>query len=325
MNQVAVKVFPALATGCTVILKPSELSPYSAQIFAEILHAAEVPAGVFNLIQGDGRGVGVALASHPDIDMVSFTGSTRAGIEVAKNAAPTVKRVAQELGGKSPNIVLDDAQFTEHVAVGVTSMMTNSGQTCSAPARMLVPASRLDEAIRVAREAAAKVTVGDPTGDASIGPVVSRSQFDKIQALIQKGLDEGATLVAGGLGRPEGLRAGYYVKPTVFAHVTNDMTIAQEEIFGPVLTILSYEDLDQAIAIANDTEYGLAGFVYGADLAQARAVAQRIRAGAVYINDGFDFCAPFGGYRKSGNGREWGEHGFQEYLETKALLGYTPA
>ncbi|MDD9969354.1 MAG: aldehyde dehydrogenase family protein, partial [Myxococcales bacterium] len=316
MNQVAVKVFPALATGCTVILKPSELSPYSAQIFAEILHAAEVPAGVFNLIQGDGRGVGVALASHPDIDMVSFTGSTRAGIEVAKNAAPTVKRVAQELGGKSPNIVLDDAQFTEHVAVGVTSMMTNSGQTCSAPARMLVPASRLDEAIRVAREAAAKVTVGDPTGDASIGPVVSRSQFDKIQALIQKGLDEGATLVAGGLGRPEGLRAGYYVKPTVFAHVTNDMTIAQEEIFGPVLTILSYEDLDQAIAIANDTEYGLAGFVYGADLAQARAVAQRIRAGAVYINDGFDFCAPFGGYRKSGNGREWGEHGFQEYLET---------
>ncbi|MDD9940166.1 MAG: aldehyde dehydrogenase family protein [Myxococcales bacterium] len=325
MNQVAVKVFPALATGCTVILKPSELSPYSAQIFAEILHAAEVPAGVFNLIQGDGRGVGVALASHPDIDMVSFTGSTRAGIEVAKNAAPTVKRVAQELGGKSPNIVLDDAQFTEHVAVGVTSMMTNSGQTCSAPARMLVPASRLDEAIRVAREAAAKVTVGDPTGDASIGPVVSRSQFDKIQALIQKGLDEGATLVAGGLGRPEGLRAGYYVKPTVFAHVTNDMTIAREEIFGPVLTILSYEDLDQAIAIANDTEYGLAGFVYGADLAQARAVAQRIRAGAVYINDGFDFCAPFGGYRKSGNGREWGEHGFQEYLETKALLGYTPA
>ncbi|HMJ55559.1 MAG TPA: aldehyde dehydrogenase family protein [Polyangiaceae bacterium] len=324
MNQIAVKVFPALATGCTMLLKPSEVAPFSAQIFAEILHAAGVPAGVFNLIQGDGPGVGVAMSCHPDIDMISFTGSTRAGVEIAKNAAPTVKRVAQELGGKGPNIILDDAAFASNVASGVASMMGNSGQTCSAPSRMLVPSARMEEAIRIAREASSKVTVGDPTSNVTIGPVVSRTQFDKIQGLIQKGIDEGATLVAGGTGRPDGLKKGYYVKPTVFAHVTNDMTIAREEIFGPVLTILGYSSIDQAIGIANDTEYGLAGYVAAADVEKARAVARKIRSGWVVINDGFDFNAPFGGYKKSGNGREWGEFGFHEYLETKSLLGYAP-
>jgi aldehyde dehydrogenase (NAD+) len=324
LNQIAVKVFPALATGCTVILKPSEVAPFSAHIFAEIMHAADVPAGVFNLIQGDGPGVGAALARHPDIDLISFTGSTRAGVDIAKNAAASVKRVCQELGGKSPNIIFDDAQFAKHVASGVASMMGNSGQTCSAPSRMLVPKGRMDEAIRIAREAASKVTVGDPQGDFGIGPVVSRAQFEKVQTLIQKGVDEGATLVAGGPGRPEGLNKGYYVKPTVFANVSNSMTIARDEIFGPVLTILGYDNLDQAVEIANDTEYGLAGYVAAADLDKARAVARKLRAGWVSINDGFDFNAPFGGYKKSGNGREWGEFGFNEYLEIKGMLGYAP-
>ncbi|MFG3521796.1 aldehyde dehydrogenase family protein [Nocardia nova] len=324
LNQIAVKVFPALATGCTVILKPSEQSPFTGQIFAEILDAAGVPAGVFNLVQGDGPGVGVPLSGHPGIDMISFTGSTRAGIDIARNAAPTVKRVTQELGGKSPNIVLDDADFATNVAKGVVTMMNNSGQTCSAGSRMLVPAARMNEAIDAAREAAAGITVGDPTGEVAMGPVVSGAQFDKIQALIRKGIEEGATLVTGGTGRPDGLEVGFYVKPTVFADVGNDMTIAREEIFGPVLTILGYDGLDHAIEIANDTEYGLAGFVAGADLDQARAVARRIRAGSVAINDGFDFACPFGGYRKSGNGREWGAYGFEEYLETKAILGYAP-
>jgi aldehyde dehydrogenase (NAD+) len=324
LNQIAVKVFPALATGCTVILKPSEVAPFSAHIFAEIMHAAGVPAGVFNLIQGDGPGVGAALARHPDIDLISFTGSTRAGVDIAKNAAASVKRVCQELGGKSPNIIFDDAQFAKHVAAGVASMMGNSGQTCSAPSRMLVPKGRMDEAIRIAREAASKVTVGDPQGDFGIGPVVSRAQFEKVQTLIQKGVDEGATLVAGGPGRPEGLNKGYYVKPTVFANVSNSMTIARDEIFGPVLTILGYDNLDQAVEIANDTEYGLAGYVAAADLDKARAVARKLRAGWVSINDGFDFNAPFGGYKKSGNGREWGEFGFNEYLEIKGMLGYAP-
>jgi aldehyde dehydrogenase (NAD+) len=324
MNQIAVKVFPALATGCTMVLKPSEVAPFSAQIFAEILHDAGVPAGVFNLIQGDGPGVGAAMSRHPDIDLISFTGSTRAGVEIAKNAAPTVKRVAQELGGKGPNIIVDDAAFASNVAAGVTSMMTNSGQTCSAPSRMLVPTARMEEAIRIAREAASKVTVGDPSGNFTIGPVVSKTQFEKIQGLIRKGVEEGATLVIGGPGRPEGLKKGYYVKPTVFANVRNDMTIAREEIFGPVLTILGYNSLDDAIEIANDTEYGLAGYVAAADVEKARAVARKIRSGWVVINDGFDFNAPFGGYKKSGNGREWGELGFHEYLETKSILGYAP-
>ncbi|OBI46013.1 aldehyde dehydrogenase [Mycobacterium kyorinense] len=324
MNQVAVKVFPALATGCTTVLKPSELAPFSAQIFAEILHAAGVPAGVFNLVQGDGPGVGVTLASHPDVDMVSFTGSTRAGIEIARNAAPTVKRVTQELGGKGPNIVLDDAAFADHVSAGVTSMMGNSGQTCSAPSRMLVPNTRMAEAIDIAREAASKLTVGDPAGDAALGPVVSGAQYEKIQALIQKGIDEGATLVTGGTGRPDGLEKGYYVKPTVFAEVGNDMTIAREEIFGPVLSILGYDSVDQAVEIANDTEYGLAGYVAADDVEKARAIARRLKSGWVVINDGFDFHAGFGGYKRSGNGREWGQFGFDEYLETKAILGYAP-
>jgi aldehyde dehydrogenase (NAD+) len=324
MNQIAVKVFPALATGCTMVLKPSEVAPFSAQIFAEILASAGVPAGVFNLIQGDGPGVGVAMSSHPDIDMISFTGSTRAGVDIAKNAAQSVKRVAQELGGKGPNIVLDDSAFAANVAAGVASLMLNSGQTCSAPSRMLVPSARMDEAIRIAREAAGKVSVGDPSGNFTIGPVVSKAQFEKIQGLIEKGIREGATLVAGGPGRPEGLKKGYYVKPTVFANVKNNMTIAREEIFGPVLTILGYDSLDQAVEIANDTEYGLAGYVAAADLDKARAVARKIRSGWVVINDGFDFNAPFGGYKKSGNGREWGEFGFQEYLETKSILGYAP-
>ncbi|BBZ11275.1 aldehyde dehydrogenase family protein [Mycobacterium branderi] len=324
MNQVAVKVFPALATGCTMVLKPSEIAPFSAQIFAEILDAAAVPAGVFNLVQGDGPGVGVALAGHPDVDMISFTGSTRAGVEIARNAAPTVKRVTQELGGKGPNIILDDSAFAAGVNAGVANMMSNSGQSCSAPTRMLVPNARMAEAAEIARDAAEKLTVGDPTTDVALGPVVSGAQFDKIQSLIQKGIDEGATLVTGGTGRPDGLEIGYYVKPTVFANVTNDMTIAREEIFGPVLSILGYDNLDQAVEIANDTDYGLAGYVAGNDLEEARAVARRLRSGWVVINDGFDFSAGFGGYKKSGNGREWGEFGFEEYLETKAILGFGP-
>ncbi|MFA7511593.1 MAG: aldehyde dehydrogenase family protein [Mycolicibacterium vanbaalenii] len=325
INQIACKVFPALATGNTMVLKPSEVAPYSAQIFTEIIDAAGVPAGVYNLVYGDGPGVGASISSHPDIDMVSFTGSTRAGIEIARNAAPTVKRVTQELGGKSPNIVLDDDDFAKSVAAGTSVMMVNSGQSCNAPSRMLVPNSRMDEAIAVARETAAAVKVGDPSDKTAIGPVASKAQFDKIQGLIQKGIDEGATLVIGGTGRPDGIDKGYYVKPTVFANVTNDMTIAREEIFGPVLCILGYDDLDQAVEIGNDTEYGLAGYVSGADLDKARAVARRIRAGSVAINHGFDMAAPFGGYKRSGNGREWGPFAFDEFFEVKAALGYAPA
>jgi aldehyde dehydrogenase (NAD+) len=324
INQIAVKVYPALATGCTMVLKPSEVAPYSAQIFTEIIDAAGVPAGVYNMVFGDGPGVGAAISSHPDVDMVSFTGSTRAGVEVARNAAPTVKRVSQELGGKSPNIVLDDEDFAKSVAAGASVMMMNSGQSCNAPSRMLVPNSRMDEAIAVARETAGAVKVGDPNDKSAIGPVASKAQFDKIQGLIQKGIDEGATVVVGGKGRPDGLDTGYFVKPTVFAHVTNDMTIAREEIFGPVLCILGYDDLDQALDIANDTEYGLAGYVSAADLDKARSVARRIRAGSVAINHAFDMNAPFGGYKRSGNGREWGQFAFDEYLETKAALGYAP-
>ena len=325
LNQIVCKVAPAIATGCTMVLKPSEVAPFSGHIFAEIMHAAGVPAGVFNMVQGDGLGVGVPLSSHPEVDMVSFTGSTRAGIEVAKNAAPTVKRVAQELGGKSPNIVLDDGAFAKGVGRGVATMMTNSGQSCNAPTRMLVPKARMDEAIAVAREAVSTVTVGDPNGNSQLGPVVSEVQFNKIQKLIQAGIDEGATLVSGGTGRPDGLDKGYYVKPTVFANVTNEMTIAKEEIFGPVLSILGYDSLDQAIEVGNDTEYGLAAYVQAEDLDAARKVAARLRAGQVSINGGGgDMMAPFGGYKMSGNGREWGDFGFHEFLETKAVLGYAP-
>ncbi len=325
INQIACKVVPALATGCTMILKPSEIAPFSAYLWTEVLDAAGVPAGVFNLVNGDGPTVGVALSSHPDVDMVSFTGSTRAGIEVARNAAPTVKRVAQELGGKSPNIILEDADLHAAVTSGVLQMMNNSGQSCNAPSRMLVPAARMDEAKAIATVAADSTTVGRPDGNVRIGPVISETQWNKIQALIQSGIDEGATLIAGGGGKPEGLETGYYVKPTVFADVTPHMTIAREEIFGPVLAIMAYDDEDQAITIANDTVYGLAAYVQG-EPEHAKGVARKLRAGRVHLNgSGGDMTAPFGGYKQSGNGREWGDYGFQEFLEIKAVLGWEPA
>ena len=324
INQIVCKVAPAIATGCTMVIKPSEVAPYSGYIFTEIMHAAGVPAGVYNMVNGDGPTVGAAISAHPDVDMVSFTGSTRAGIEVAKAAAPTVKRVAQELGGKSPNIILEDADMPKAIGGGVMHVMQNSGQSCNAPTRMLVPSKKMDEVIAIARATAEKVTVGDPNGNVQMGPVVSEVQFNKIQGLIQKGIDEGATLVAGGVGRPEGLEKGYFVKPTVFANVTNDMTIAKEEIFGPVVSILGYETVDQAVQVGNDTEYGLAAYISGTDQANVRDVATRLRAGQVIINGaGTDLMAPFGGYKMSGNGREWGDHAFTEFLETKAVLGYS--
>jgi len=326
INQIACKVIPALAAGCTMVLKPSEVAPFSAYIWTEILHAAGVPAGVYNMVNGDGPGVGASLSSHPGVDMMSFTGSTRAGIEVAKNAAPTVKRVSQELGGKSPNIILDDADFSKAIAGGVMHVMQNSGQSCNAPTRMLVPSKRMDEVIAIAKTTAESVTVGDPKGNAQMGPVVSEVQWKKIQTLIQKGIDEGATLVAGGVGRPDGLDKGYYVKPTVFANVTNEMSIAKEEIFGPVVSILGYESVDQAVEVGNDTEYGLAAYISGTNMDDIRKVASRLRAGQVSINGaGGDMMAPFGGYKMSGNGREWGDYGFHEFLEVKAVLGYSQA
>jgi aldehyde dehydrogenase (NAD+) len=326
VNQIMCKVAPALAAGCTMVLKPTEIAPLNAILLAEIIHEAGVPAGVFNLVNGDGPTVGEAIAAHPGIDMVSFTGSTRAGILVAKAAAPTVKRVAQELGGKSANILLDDADLGAAVGGGVLSCAMNSGQSCNAPTRMLVPASRHDEAVAIAKAAAEAVKVGDPFAeDTRIGPVVSQAQFDKIQRLIQKGIEEGATLVTGGPGRPVGLTKGYYVRPTVFANVRNDMTIAREEIFGPVLSILPYRDEAEAIRIANDTPYGLSGYVWSSDLDRARRVASRLRTGNVHLNGaGPDFAAPFGGYKQSGNGREWGAFGFEEFLEVKAVMGYNP-
>ncbi len=327
VNQIMCKVVPALAAGCTVVLKPSEIAPLNAMILAEIFHEAQVPPGVFNLVNGDGPTVGEALASHPDVDMVSFTGSTRAGILVAKAAAPTVKRVAQELGGKSANIVLDDADLAKVVAAGVTGCFLNSGQSCNAPTRMFVPASRHDEAVRIAKGAAESMKVGDPfTPGTNLGPVASRAQWEKIQRLIQAGIDEGATLVTGGTGRPEGLARGYYVRPTIFANVRNHMTVGREEIFGPVLSILPYRDEEEAIALANDTVYGLSGYVQSGDLERARRVAARLRTGNVHVNGaGADFAAPFGGYKQSGNGREWGEFGFEEFLEVKAILGWSAA
>ncbi|WP_422025662.1 aldehyde dehydrogenase family protein [Pyruvatibacter mobilis] len=327
VNQIVCKVAPALAAGCTMVLKPSEVAPMNAIILAEILHEAGVPAGVFNLVNGDGPSVGAPLSAHKDVDMVSFTGSTRAGILVAKAAADTVKRVTQELGGKSPNIILEDADLEKAVAGGIQGVMMNSGQSCNAPTRMFVPASKNDEAKVIAKAAAEQVKVGDPfTDGTTIGPVVSEVQYNKIQDLIQKGIDEGATLLTGGVGRPDGLNKGYYVRPTVFADVTPDMTISREEIFGPVLSILSYETEEQAIEMANDTEYGLSSYVQSGDIEHARKVASKIRAGDVHLNGaGPDFNAPFGGYKQSGNGREWGEHGFEEFLETKAVLGYQAA
>jgi aldehyde dehydrogenase (NAD+) len=323
INQIACKVAPALATGCTMVLKPSEIAPLNAILFAEILHEAGVPKGVFNLVNGDGPTVGAMLASHPDIDMVSFTGSTRAGISVAQAAAPTVKRVHQELGGKSPNIVLRSANLETAVSAGVRRCIDNSGQSCNAPTRLLVPMERMDEAIAIAARTADAITVGipsDPTTD--IGPVVSQLQFDKIQSLIRKGIAEGAELVAGGPDRPAHLNAGYYVRPTVFARVTSDMTIAREEIFGPVLAILGYETEDDAVAIANDTPYGLAAYIQG-DPAEARALSGKLRTGIVRLNSSaWDGAAPFGGYKQSGNGREYGKFGLHEFTEIKGVVGY---
>ena len=328
VNQIACKVAPALAVGCTMVLKPSEIAPFSAQVWTEILHAAGVPAGVFNLVNGDGPTVGAAIASHPEVDMVSFTGSTRAGIEVARNAAPTVKRVHQELGGKSPNIILPDligVDFKRAVTNGVRGVMGNSGQSCNAPTRMLVPNDRMDEALAIAKAAAEATTVGAPDSGAALGPVISSTQWHKIQGLIETGIQEGATLVAGGPGKPAGLETGFYVKPTILGHVNNQMTVAREEIFGPVLTILGYDTVDQAVSIANDTPYGLAAYVSGSDAEATRKVAARLRAGQVNLNSaGPDLMAPFGGFKQSGNGREWGDHAFAEFLEVKAVLGYAP-
>ena len=324
INQVACKVVPALAAGCTMVLKPSEVSPISALIIAEILHEAGVPAGVFNLVNGDGVRTGHAIASHPGIDMVSFTGSTRAGVAVAHAAADTVKRVAQELGGKSANILLPDADFERAVNLGVARCFNNSGQSCVAPTRMLVPKARMDEVAELARKTAEGTKVGLPTDEAAaIGPVAHRAQFDKVQRLIQAGIDEGARLAAGGPGRPAGLERGFFVRPTVFSHVEPRMAIAREEIFGPVISILGYEHEDDAVRIANDTPYGLAAYVQSRDQERARRVARRVRAGNVQINyPPVDRGAPFGGYKQSGNGREWGEWGMHEYLEIKGMVGY---
>lgn len=324
INQVVVKVGPALAAGCTVVLKPSEFSSLSALLFAEILDEAGVPPGVFNLLNGNGKTVGAAIASHPDIDMVSFTGSTRAGIEVARAAAKTVKRVAQELGGKSANILLDDVDLEVAVRRAVAACFTNSGQSCSIPTRLLVPRTLMDDAARVAAEVATNYRSG-PTEDprTQLGPLVNGAQFRRVQDLIETGIAEGARLVVGGPGRPDGLSSGYFVRPTVFADVRPEMTIAQEEIFGPVLSILAYDTEDDAVAIANDTAYGLAAYVQCRDLERARRIARRLNGGQVHINyPAVDFHAPFGGYRHSGNGREWGEAGLREYLETKAMIGF---
>ena len=324
INQITCKVAPALAAGCTMVLKPSEIAPLNAIIFAEVLHAAGVPKGVFNLVNGDGATVGQAIAAHPGVDLVSFTGSTRAGIMVAKTAADTVKRVHQELGGKSANIILPDADLKKAVADGVRNCFRNSGQSCNAPTRMFVPRDQHADAVAVAREAAESVKVGPPDGaDTGIGPVVSETQFNKIQRLIETGVKEGATLVTGGPGRPAGLDRGYYVKPTVFADVKPDMTIAREEIFGPVLSILPYDTEQQVIDLANDSVYGLAGYVSSGNPENARRVASELRAGQITINGApGDVAAPFGGYKQSGNGREWGKYGFEEFLEVKAVMGY---
>ena len=320
MNQTCVKIFPALATGNTMILKPPQLAPYSAQILGEILHDAGVPAGVFNMVQGSGAVLGTALTTHQDVDMISFTGSEPVGVQIQKDAADTVKRVGLELGGKSAWIVLDDGSMASNVAAATAGMMGNSGQTCSAGSRLLVPAARMEEAIAAAAEAANGVTVGDPTGNVAMGPVVSKGQYNIIQQYIQQGIDEGAKLIAGGLGLPDGLTKGFYCRPTVFVG-TNDMVIAREEIFGPVLVIIGYDSVDDAIAIANDSTFGLGGYVSGDDVDAARDVARKLRTGAVWVNGGFDFNAPFGGYKRSGNGREWGEFGFHEYLEIKSIVG----
>lgn len=326
MNQIACKVAPALAAGCTMVLKPSELAPLSANLFAHILHEAGVPAGVFNLVNGDGPTVGAAISAHPGLDMVSFTGSLRAGIAVATAAAPTVKRVTQELGGKSANVLLDDAGFARAVKIGVEACFRNTGQSCNAPTRMLVPRARQEEAAALAKQAAESVQVGDPfTPGTNMGPLAGKAQFEKVQRLIQQGIDEGAQLITGGLGRPQGIAKGYFAKPTVFAAVHNGMAIAREEIFGPVLCIIPYADEEDAIRIANETLTGLSAWVCASDIDRARNIAKKIRAGNVHVNGARpDFSGCFGGFKQSGNGREWGEAGLEEYLELKAVFGYVP-
>ena len=321
INQITCKVAPALATGCTMVLKPSEIAPISGHLFSEMVHQAGFPAGVYNMVNGDGPDVGAVISSHPDIDMVSFTGSTRAGILVAKAAAETVKRVTQELGGKSPNINFEDADLEVAVRSGVTNMMGNTGQSCNAPSRMLVQASVYDRAVQIAKEAAEKIKVAQPTEKGwHLGPLSSRVQFDKVQGLIKVGIEEGAELVAGGLGKPEGLETGYFVKPTVFAGANNQMMIAREEIFGPVLTMIPFETEEDAIAIANDTPYGLAAYLSTGDDERAKRVAGKLRAGMVSLNSASqNYTAPFGGYKQSGNGREWGEFGFDDFLELKGI------
>jgi aldehyde dehydrogenase (NAD+) len=321
INQISCKVAPALATGCTMVLKPSEIAPISGYLFTEMMDQAGFPAGVYNMVNGDGPNVGAVIASHPDVDMVSFTGSTRAGILVAKAASETVKRVAQELGGKSPNIIFADADLDKAVSAGVTSMMGNTGQSCNAPSRMLVESSVYQQAVEIAKQTAAQVVVDDPMKEGwHIGPLSSRVQFDKVQGLIEKGIEEGAELVIGGTGKPEGLDTGYFVKPTIFADVNNQMTIAREEIFGPVLTMIPFDTEEQAIEIANDTPYGLAAYFSTSDEERAKRVAGQLRAGMVSLNSASQgYTAPFGGYKQSGNGREWGEFGFDDYLEIKGI------
>ncbi|KQV39380.1 MULTISPECIES: aldehyde dehydrogenase family protein [unclassified Rhizobium] len=322
--QVVTKVLPALAAGCTMVLKPSEIAPFDAILFAEILEEAGLPAGVFNLVNGEGGTVGAAISAHPDLDMVSFTGSTMAGIAVAKAAADTVKRVAQELGGKSANILLDDVDLVTAVRRGVAACFSNSGQSCDAPTRMLVKKTHYDDAVRLARQAAEGQTVGSPMDSQTIlGPVASKVQFEKIQRLIRTGIDEGANVIIGGLGKPEGFEVGYYVRPTIFSNVTSEMTIAREEIFGPILCIIPYEDEDEAIRIANDTNYGLAAYIQSGNIERARKVARQLRVGSVFINyPERDTKAPFGGYKQSGNGRESSHHSITEYLEVKAMVGH---
>jgi aldehyde dehydrogenase (NAD+) len=324
LYQITAKVAPAIAAGCTVVLKPSELSPFTALLFAQVMHDAGTPPGVFNLINGTGEAVGAAMSSHPEVDMVSFTGSTRAGVLVAQAAAPTIKRVVQELGGKSPNVFLPDADFASAVPKGVLGAMRNVGQSCAAPTRMVVPAARLAKVEQLAADAANAIVVGDPLDEATVlGPLANKPQFAKVQELIQSGIDEGAKLVCGGTGLPPGLNHGYFARPTIFSEVTPDMRIAQEEIFGPVVVLMPYADEEDAIRIANATVYGLSSHVQSADQEAARRVARRIRAGQVHINyPAWSGYAPFGGYRQSGNGREYGVFGLEEYLEVKAILGY---
>ena len=323
INQIVSKVAPAFAAGCTVILKPSEIAPLSAMIIAEIMHESKIPAGMFNLVNGLGNIVGEAMSAHKDIDMMSFTGSTRGGVAVATASAATVKRVSQELGGKSANIILDDDSFTKSITNGVTHVMSNTGQSCNAPTRMLVPLSRHDEALDIARNSVENIKVGKPDDiNTDLGPLVSITQYNKVQNLIEKGIEEGAQLVSGGKGKPDGFEKGYYVKPTIFGNVSNNMIIAKEEIFGPVLSIIPYDDIEHAVSIANDTVYGLAAYVTGEDQKKCLEVARELRAGQISLNYGSSGpSAPFGGYKQSGNGREKAEWGLDEFLEIKAIMG----